>query len=314
MGIDKPDWAREVRQLPTSSGMSTYPAILDSWLNWKWQLGIGDKSWERLNQIKSNPEIVQKAIGKPTMLDGEMNSRNFIDLIRVFKGMAPGGECPLCQGYQVANWGLGPQLCYCSILDKQRDDYHEYRRFESPKKKGNDLSSFKTTGPNQKIVAERNKMLVAAKRFLVNPDKWLLYIGEPGTGKTHILQGVASEYNGIAFYFRCQDLANIYRQLKDGSFDDFRWILRNIPVLLLDDYGSQYGTEFINSVLLDVIDFRMNNYDFLPTIISTNLTMGELMGSETTDNYARLCDRITDTDYVNIIESPHLMSYRQTHS
>lgn len=315
MAANKPEWAREIRQVSTADGRSTCPSYLDSWINWRWQLGKKDKEefWAALNEIRSNPETVQKAIGRPVITDGEMNARNFIDLIRVHKGLEPGSECPMCGGYMVRNWGLGLQFCYCAIADKMWNDYAPYRQFESKRKSTNTFASFKTTGPNQKVVSERTKMLDAAAAFIVDPKKWLLYTGSPGTGKTHILQAIASEFGGMAFYFRCQDLANIYGQMKDGTFDDFRWILRYIPVLILDDYGSQYSTEFVNSVLLDVIDFRMNSYDHWLTVISTNLTMGDLTSFERIDNYARLCDRITDTDYVDIIQSSHMTSYRQAH-
>lgn len=310
--VAKPEWARQVRQIPTLTGHTTVPSELDSWINWRWLFEDNSGTvWGKLEGIKGNAEIVHKVLGKPIMLDHEMNPQNFVSLMRVYKGLEPGGECPLCQGYKFADWGMGSMLCYCTLLEMQ-EQFEPYRRFESAKKDTNRMYTFKTTAPNLKTASTRKEMLQQASFFIDNPSRWLLFCGSPGIGKTHLLQAIAYEFDGIAFYFRCQDLANIYGQMRDGSFDEFRWAIRNIPILLLDDYGSQHSTEFINSVLLDVIDYRSNRYSQLPTVISTNQTLADLtIRQEGMDNVARLGDRITDRSIVTIVSSFSMPSYRQ---
>jgi DNA replication protein DnaC len=63
-----------------------------------------------------------------------------------------------------------------------------------------------------------------------------------------------------------------------------------VPLLVLDDLGAEKTTEWVQSVIYEIIDHRYNEY--LPLIITTNLKAGELaekLGSRTADRIRSFC-------------------------
>lgn len=108
----------------------------------------------------------------------------------------------------------------------------------------------------------------------------ILMIGETGLGKTHLslsIAGVVIERGYNVVYNSAQ---NIFTELNrehfgrsDSAFS-YEAMLLDCDLLVMDDLGAEFSTQFTNAALYNIINTRMN-YS-LPTVISTNLTLKEL--------------------------------------
>lgn len=108
------------------------------------------------------------------------------------------------------------------------------------------------------------------------PKPGLLFIGPPGTGKTHLavaaLRGlIARGFEGIFFDF--QALLNHIRSGYDkasGTMDReaYRSAL-DTEILVLDDLGAHRVTDWLEDTVTSIVTHRCNHRK--PTIITTNL-------------------------------------------
>ena len=107
----------------------------------------------------------------------------------------------------------------------------------------------------------------------------LFFQGPTGLGKTHLSLSIAAEvirkgYNVL--YTPAQSLMDTlererFRRSEDGSSLDF--VLES-DLLILDDLGAEFSTNFSISVLYNIINTRL--IEKRPTIISSNLTIKEI--------------------------------------
>ncbi len=128
----------------------------------------------------------------------------------------------------------------------------------------------------------------------------LLIYGETGLGKTFLSNCIAREilasghsvlYLTANSLFR--DVFRPRRDSEDGEYNELREFVYNADLLILDDLGTETLSEFVRSVVFEVINQRM--LDQRSTIISTNL---DLPG---------ISDRYTERVLSRIIEHYKLM-------
>lgn len=118
----------------------------------------------------------------------------------------------------------------------------------------------------------------------------LVLSGNPGTGKSHlaaaILQGILPKHVGA--YVTLMDLIRKLRDTwrRDSEMSESQLLakLQEIPLLVIDEVGVQYGTDGERAILFDVMDRRYR--EVKPTILMTNL------GKE--DFRAAVGDRVFD--------------------
>lgn len=139
---------------------------------------------------------------------------------------------------------------------------------------GRTLATFKAETPDQQ------KALAVAAEFVANwsetkrKGSWLVFSGQPGTGKSHlaiaILQALLPAHNGR--YMTCMELIQTIRSAwrKDSEASELEVVeeLAQVPLLVLDEIGVQNGTESEMLHLFDVLDKRYR--DLMPTILLTN--------------------------------------------
>jgi DNA replication protein DnaC len=114
-----------------------------------------------------------------------------------------------------------------------------------------------------------------AEAFARDPCGWLVIAGSSGCGKTHIAAAVANRCleRGIpALFVVVPDLLDhlraAYRPDAEVSYDQLFEQVRNAPVLILDDLGTQSATSWAQEKLFQVINHRYNSR--LPTVITTS--------------------------------------------
>jgi DNA replication protein DnaC len=115
-----------------------------------------------------------------------------------------------------------------------------------------------------------------AREFPNTDKQGLLFIGEPGTGKTHLAVAalrilISRGFEGL--FFDYQNLLERIRAGYDpasGSSDReaYRTAL-DAEILLLDDLGAHRVTDWVEDTVTSIVTYRCNNHK--PLIATTNL-------------------------------------------
>lgn len=148
--------------------------------------------------------------------------------------------------------------------------------------------------PESKALMEKN--LDAARAFTENfggEDKNLLLIGPTGTGKTHISTAIAKaliEKGVEVLYDSAQNIVSAFEKDKFksgyGPYDPEGTKYLECELLILDDLGTEFISQFTVSCLYNLLNTRMNKG--LATVISTNLSPAELSEKYEDRIYSRI--------------------------
>ncbi|MCI0817848.1 MAG: ATP-binding protein, partial [Chloroflexi bacterium] len=135
-------------------------------------------------------------------------------------------------------------------------------------------------------------------KFAEEPADWLVIAGATGHGKTRLAAAIGNycrEAGRPAMFVVVPDLLDrlraAYNPSNPRAFDEMFDQVRNVPLLILDDLGSQSGTAWADEKLFQLLNYRYNAC--LPTVITTNLTVRDLD--------ARLASRLTDPQVSTIL-------------
>ncbi len=149
--------------------------------------------------------------------------------------------------------------------------------------------TFATLNP---FVPGLRELLPQVRAYAHKPDGWLTFLGAYGVGKTHLAAAIAHE----ALDRQEQVLFAVVPDLLDHlratfgpqstvSYDERFELVRSVPLLILDDLGTESATPWAREKLYQVINHRYNYR--LATVITTNLKPEAIEPRI----YSRLCDR-----------------------
>ncbi len=216
---------------------------------------------------------------------GEYTSRNFLG--------THWSSCPVCSEEQKA-------------IDKEKEKREAIEREKERRElrwksrlggaaiperfRDRTLDSYKAENPGQE------KALAFAKEYAENFDQVLdtgrcaIFVGKPGTGKTHLAIG-------IALHILKQDRSPVFvtvqrliRRIKDSwntqgeTESQIVDAYASPDLLILDEVGVQFGSDFEKQILFDVLNERYEKRR--PAILLSNIPGNELGGY--------LGERVTD--------------------
>ena len=117
--------------------------------------------------------------------------------------------------------------------------------------------------------------------------------GEVGTGKSYLAGCIANALMEKEDSVCMTNFALILNDLAASYKDRNEYIshLCSFPLLILDDFGMERGTEYGLEQIYNVIDGRYRSTK--PLIVTTNLTLEELQNPEDTA-HARIYDRLIE--------------------
>jgi len=110
---------------------------------------------------------------------------------------------------------------------------------------------------------------------------WLFLYGQKGTGKTHLAAAIGHarlKRGQPAIFYVVPDLLDYLRATfspsSDVGYDELFESLRNTPLLILDDLGTESATPWAREKLYQLINHRYNLR--LPTVITMNMEAEEI--------------------------------------
>lgn len=137
-----------------------------------------------------------------------------------------------------------------------------------------------------------------ARTFAENREGWLLLMGRYGCGKTHLAAAIANaaiEANVATLFLTVPDLLDWLRFAYGGSdmsFEDRFEEIREIPLLILDDFGTQNATAWAQEKIFQIVNHRYVNQ--LPTVITSNIMIDDFEG--------RIRSRVQDPNLVTVVK------------
>ena len=192
--------------------------------------------------------------------------------------------CPLCGGAgyvrmeaPVGHPNFGRLLpCQCKVAEMQNRTHGDLAQRSNLEAFAD--KSFATFDPGVPGTREAFRI---AREYARNPTGWLFLLGTFGCGKTHLAAAVAHEAvgRGLHTYFAiAPDLLDQLRATFDPaaeiSYDTRFEAVRTIPLLILDDLGTENTTPWAREKLYQIFNHRYNYR--LPTVITSNVDLESL--------------------------------------
>jgi DNA replication protein DnaC len=194
------------------------------------------------------------------------------------KASAP-GVCPLCHGagYLRLDVPMGDpafgQAIRCTCKERQLEE-----RDRSNLRRLSNLDPFRDKTFETFDVGRQTSLREAydvARRYARDPLDWLVFQGGYGRGKTHLAAAIANEAerNGIPVIFAIvpellDHLRAAFAPNSEMTYDALFDKVREVQLLVLDDFGAENSTAWATEKLFQLINYRYNYR--MPTVITTN--------------------------------------------
>ena len=199
--------------------------------------------------------------------------------------------CPVCKGAGYVHPVLSSGktdfsrvvLCKCSKTGLIKDRFSRLQKYSNL----GTLThlTFENLIPEGRSGDPENKkrffeVFNSARQFASNPSGWLILIGPAGSGKTHLSAAIVNERIGHgfpAFFITTADLLDhlrsAYNPNSESSYDELFEQVRNVPLLVLDDFGAHSGSPWAKEKVDQLLNHRFNSA--LPTVITTDISLTE---------------------------------------
>ncbi len=193
------------------------------------------------------------------------------------------------------------KMCHC-LKKLQRDIAYEELSSGLPLSEST-FEGFKLNYYKDTNLENMERILSYCKKYSYNLNTHspgLLFKGATGLGKTHLSLAIANAaidkglgviYGSVQSFAIAIERERFDREI--AEYEETAKQLTNCDLLILDDLGTEFNSDYVNAVIYDIINTRMLAKK--PTIISTNLSRkeleqryGERFVSRITGNFAEL--------------------------
>jgi len=139
----------------------------------------------------------------------------------------------------------------------------------------------------------------SAVHFAGTLQGWLLLLGRYGCGKTHLAAAIANQAVVMGMetlFLTVPDLLDwlrfAYSDNASDSFEERFETIRDVPLLVMDDFGTQNATAWAQEKLFQILNYRYINH--LATVITSNNPLSSFEG--------RIRSRLMDPELVARVE------------
>jgi DNA replication protein DnaC len=187
--------------------------------------------------------------------------------------------------------------CHCRQTEKEQRAYDELRRLSNL-----DPFADKTFDNFDPDIPGVRRAFVRAKEYARRPQGWLVFFGNYGCGKTHMAAAIANEAlrnHWKVLFAVVPDLLDHLRSTfgpsSDVAYDERFETIRDVPLLVLDDLGTENTTPWAREKLYQIINHRYNYR--LSTVITSNRKPDDIEPRIASRMYDRtLCEEVTLID------------------
>jgi len=216
-------------------------------------------------------------------------------------------NCPICHGIGFVSFDVIPsdprfgrmEICLCrhkDVLEANRKRLYLLSNLDA-------LSglTFATFEPRGRVGLgnQQGDSLEQAynhsQNFAGSLNGWLLLMGKYGCGKTHLAAAIANQAVALGvptLFLTVPDLLDwlrfAYSDQNDNAFEERFDEIRNVTLLVMDDFGTQNVTAWAQEKLFQIINYRYINR--LATVITSNNLLADFDG--------RIKSRLTDPELV----------------
>lgn len=305
----RPTLSREARLPVPGSGSQLAPAL------------PGQHSQQRTTQplkpqqvARLNVEMQQRALVKASQEEDE-HATVFVPA--PYKNPTP--VCPVCKGagylrqdVPFGHPGFGrPIQCECKQRDLQAK--RRLQRQEASNLRGWVEKRFGNFQIDNTAPTQLREAYQIARAYAQDPNGWLVFMGKPGCGKTHLAAAIANQYldtGETVLFITVSELLDHLRATfspsSDIGYDKLFSQMRESSLLVLDDLGAQKSSPWANEKLFQLINYR---YNFkMPTVITTNLLPSQNHTHTEIDDRVR--SRMSDFSFVTTLNLDRVRDYR----
>lgn len=253
----------------------------------------------QVQQILSSSEKLKNSSQSVSVLQEEIKAleQKFQGLLKQYNVpinfKEPKWDCPACMdtGRVLENGITKP--CPCSSRHRLRSIIERSglpKRLERANFQELNLNLYSPDNmednPNRSIRDNAKLVFEAAKDFAYNFEsgkymRGMLIEGPVGSGKSYLLGCIANylidreiETRYIVYSDLIEAIKASFNSENRVSTEEILRDLQDVPVLLIDDLGTEYVTEFTSSILYQIIDKRYR--EERPFIVTTNFSPNEL--------------------------------------
>lgn len=146
------------------------------------------------------------------------------------------------------------------------------------------LDVFEAETPEQQHALEFAKAYAANFSDAIKTGRCAIFVGKPGTGKTHLAVGIGlrimgTENRTVLFTTVMRAVRRVKDSWGKGSSETETQAIAALTypdLLILDEVGVQFGSDFERNIMFDVLNERYEKRR--PSILMSNLSKDELVG------------------------------------
>jgi DNA replication protein DnaC len=235
---------------------------------------------------------LKKIAADTTKVNSPISSSTKADALAAKEGLLGDPNCPVCAGIgyvridvPVGHPDFGRlQVCTCrqsqvSSQIRQRLfamsnlDELSYLTFENFQSRG-------MIGLSPRQADSLEMAYNHARQYAQSLKGWLLLQGGYGCGKTHLAAAIANFAVSLgvpSLFITVPDLLDTLRFAyddPDATFEERFDDIRQAPLLVMDDFGTQNATSWAQEKLFQIMNYRYINH--LPLVITTNLPLDDI--------------------------------------
>jgi DNA replication protein DnaC len=201
-------------------------------------------------------------------------------------------DCPICGGLRYVTRNVPtnhpdfgkafPCVCQQDTIAARRDaQLRALSNLDVVADKTFDTFSLDRPTLSQEELSALQSAYRHAQEYAENPQGWLLFQGNYGSGKTHLAVAIANyrlEHGESVLFMTVPDLLdhlrNTFAPSAETQYDELFERVRNSPLLVLDDLGAESATPWAQEKLFQLINHRyLHRYH---TVITTNVELDKL--------------------------------------